>query len=152
MPELDRTVDAIIRQAIEEGKFKNLRGEGKPLDLRKNPFVKEEWRMAFDILSKEGYLLPWMEKRNEIERDLETAEKKLARTSDWRMGELAAGRDPGFVEAEWRRAQREFREAVAEINKRIDGYNLEVPGDVFHRSKIDVERILTIHQNNSRRE
>jgi hypothetical protein len=142
MPDLDRTIDALIRQAIEDGKFKNLRGEGKPLDLRKNPFVKEEWRMAFDLLSKEGYLLPWMEKRNEVERDLEAAQKVLARTWDWRMGELAAGRDPGFVDAEWRRAQREFREAVAEINKRIDSYNLEVPGNVFHRARVDAGRVI----------
>ncbi|TAK12795.1 MAG: DUF1992 domain-containing protein [Anaerolineae bacterium] len=142
MPDLDRLIDAIVRQAIEEGKLKNLKGEGKPLDLRKNPFVKEEWRMAFDVLSKEGYLLPWMEKRNEIERDAEAAQKKLARTWNWRTEELAAGHDPQFVEAEWRRAQREFREVVTGINKRIDSYNLEVPSDVFHRLKVDSARII----------
>lgn len=142
MPDLDRLIDAIVRQAIEEGKLSNLKGEGKPLDLRKNPFVKEEWRMAYDILSKEGHLLPWMEKRNEIERDLEAAEKKLARTANWRMDELAAGRDPQFVEAEWRRAQREFREAITAINKRIDAYNLETPSDVFHRLKVDAARVI----------
>lgn len=142
MPELDRVIDAIIRQAIEEGKFENLKGAGKPQDLRMNPFVKEEWRMAYDLLAQDGHLLPWMEKRNEIERALEKAEKGLRRTWNWRTEELAAGRAPAFVEAEWRRAQREFREVVTDINKSIDSYNLEVPGDVFHRAKVDAARVI----------
>lgn len=142
MPNLDRVIDLIVRQAIEEGKFKNLKGEGQPQDLRKNPFVKEEWRMAYDILSKEGHLLPWMEKRNDIDRALEAAEKKLARTWNWQADARAAGQDPQFVEAEWRRAQREFRETIAALNRQIESYNLEVPRDLFHRPQVDAARAI----------
>jgi DnaJ family protein C protein 28 len=136
----DRYIESVIRKAIEEGKFENLSGQGKPLDLGENPFVAPEWRMAFRILEKEGLALPWMEKRKQIEASFETARASLARTWAWRQEKLAIGESEGWVEAEWKKAVQVFEEQCAKLNKRIDDYNLETPGDVFQRERIDVGR------------
>jgi len=65
-PEIDPTVpnaEEQIRRAIEEGKFDNLPGKGKPLNLEQNPFEDPEWRLANHVLITSGFSLPWIEKR-----------------------------------------------------------------------------------------
>ena len=140
MPGKDRVIDAIIKKAMEEGKFDNLPGKGQPLNLENNPFVDESWRMAFDILKKDGFALPWMEKRSQIEDELAQAKMALARTWAWHQEKLAAGGKEPWIEQEWKTAQRKFEEKAVELNNRIDGYNLEVPSVTFQRKRINVER------------
>ena len=64
---LERIAEEKIKQAMEEGLFNNLPGMGKPIDWKENPFAPEDWKMAFDILKQNGYKLPWMDKREEID-------------------------------------------------------------------------------------
>lgn len=139
MPGRDRAIETIIRKAMEEGAFDNLSGKGKPLNLDDNPYVDPEWRMAFSILNNEGFALPWMEKRSQIEEDPALAKESLARTWVWRQEKTDDGRASAFVEDEWTQALSRFRELAADLNARIEGYNLEVPSDIFQRKKIDVE-------------
>jgi DnaJ family protein C protein 28 len=136
----DRAIEAIIQNAIENGAFDNLRGKGKPLDLRENPLVAKEWRMAYSMLEQEGFALPWMEDRKEIEKELQQAQKILKRTWDWRAAKHAQGEDNPLVESEWRKIQTQFSEVVADLNKRIDHYNAQIPSDIFYRPRIDVEQ------------
>ena len=146
MADKDRSIDAVIRKAMEDGKFDNLPGMGKPLKLDKNPYADPEWALAFDMLSKNGYALPWMEKRNEIESDLARAKETLARMWAWRQKRInddSGEFEPFFVENEWKTAVRKFEETVAAINKRIESYNLEVPGDVFMRLRVNAEREIS---------
>ena len=42
-------IEEQIRRAIQEGKFDDLPGKGKPLKLDENPFEESEWRMANKI-------------------------------------------------------------------------------------------------------
>jgi DnaJ family protein C protein 28 len=140
MPDIERGVDAIIRKAMEEGAFDDLRGKGKPLNLNENPFLEPEWRLAFSMLQNEGFTLPWMEKRNDIENELVAARESLARAWAWRQEKMAGGLEVTFIEGEWEKAQARFREKVADLNKRIQNYNLEAPALVFQRAKIDVEK------------
>jgi len=136
----DRAIEAIIQNAMENGAFDNLRGKGKPLNLRQNPLVAKEWRMAFSMLEQEGFALPWMEDRKEIEKELQLAQKTLKQTWDWRAAKLAQGEDSPLVESEWRKMQAKFSEVVAELNKRIDRYNAQIPADIFYRPRINVEQ------------
>lgn len=142
MSAVERGVEAIIQKAMREGAFDNLPGKGKPLDLKENPFVEREWQLAFRMLAQQGFALPWMDKRNEIESAFKAAKESLARTWEWRRNALAAGEPTAIVDAEWRRAERRFRESVEKLNKRIDDYNLEIPALVFYRAKILIEREL----------
>ena len=140
MTKLDRAIERIIQNAMDRGAFDNLRGKGKPLNMRENPLVAKEWRMAYSMLEQEGFALPWMEDRKEIEKQLKEALKVLKRTWDWRTVKLAEGDTSSLVESEWRKAQAQFSEIVVELNKRIDAYNAQIPADVFYRPRILLER------------
>lgn len=44
-----------IREAMEEGAFEQLEGEGRPLDLEVNPFEDPSLRMAHRLLRNNGF-------------------------------------------------------------------------------------------------
>jgi DnaJ family protein C protein 28 len=127
-------IEELLRQAIAEGKFDNLPGKGKPLQLDKeNPHADPAWELAYKILKDAGYSLPWIETIREIEADIESTrlELKLA----W-QGYLAArdeGTSANYTSAEWQQAQQTFREKMSVLNQRIRNYNLDVPNIRFQR-------------------
>jgi hypothetical protein len=61
-------VEKKIQDAIARGEFKNLEGEGKPLDLNDDEGVPNEHKMAFRILKNSGFIPPEIEMRKEIVR------------------------------------------------------------------------------------
>jgi DnaJ family protein C protein 28 len=133
-------IEEQIRRAMEEGQFENLPGKGKPLKLEGNAFEDPEWRMANKILRDGGFTLPWIEKRQKIEADLELARASLKRAWIWRQKGLIQNRPFEIVDGEWQRAEAVFREQIAVINKLIFAYNLEVPLPRFQRLVIDAAR------------
>lgn len=133
-------VEDQIRRAMEEGKFSNLRGKGKPLHLDENPLEDPEWRAAHHMLQSSGFTLPWIETRQEIEVALEKARISLARAWAWRNTALQEKHHPSDVEADWKRALAAFEEEITSLNKRIFSYNLEVPSEQFQRQMLNVER------------
>jgi DnaJ homolog subfamily C member 28 len=120
--------DDQIRRAMEEGEFENLPGKGRPLKLEEDAFEDPEWRLAHHLLRSSGYSLPWIEKRKEIEAGLQDARRDLALAWE-RRGSAAR----------WERAQEKFREAIAELNKKIFSYNLEAPNMQLQMLKVDAE-------------
>jgi DnaJ family protein C protein 28 len=146
-----RSIEELIRQAMEEGKFDDLPGKGRPLRLDENPFEDPEWRMAYQVLHNSGYSLPWLESRREILKDLEAAQAALVKTYAWHKAYLP-GAEPPFARAEWERAVKAFQEKITALNQRILSYNLIVPNDRFQLPLIkadqEVERIT--HPLNSR--
>ena len=50
-----------IREAQDSGEFKVDTGPDKQLDLEENPFVPEEWRLAFRVLKSGNYRPDWIE-------------------------------------------------------------------------------------------
>jgi DnaJ homolog subfamily C member 28 len=133
-----------IRRAIEEGKFDNLPGKGKPLHLEENPFEDPEWRLANHALKSSGFSLPWIEKRGEIEALIDLARTSLKRSDDRRQQALKEGMPASSVMAEWNKAMEKFREQAAEINRLILSYNLEVPALQLQMQKLSIERELEL--------
>ena len=71
-------IEEHLRKAIEEGKFDNLPGKGKPLHLNEsNPHADPEWELAYHIIKEGGYSLPWIETIREIETDIESSRLDL---------------------------------------------------------------------------
>lgn len=114
---------------MEEGKFDNLRGKGKPLALDENPYEPEEWRAAFRLLKNNDFTLPWIEAWAEIEREREQARQRL------RAGRSASGQPSEAARAA-------FLIQVAGLNRRILEYNLTVPRPVFQKPLLDPEKEL----------
>ena len=55
-----------IREALDQGEFEGLAGQGRPLDLDDDPWVPEDLRMCYKVLRNAGCLPPELELRKEI--------------------------------------------------------------------------------------
>jgi DnaJ family protein C protein 28 len=133
-------IEEHIRRAMEEGKFDDLPGKGKPLHLDENPHEDPEWRLAYRMLRESGFSLPWIETIREIEVEIEEARTGLGNAWAWRRTALAESQPYDFVQGEWERALKVFRERVVALNRRIRDYNLEVPVERFQRPLLRFER------------
>ncbi len=134
-----RNVEEQIRQAMEDGAFDDLPGKGEPLNIEENPFDPPEWRVAHHLLRSNGFSLPWIEERKEIEAMLAAERQALARAWRWRRRVLAAGQPVEKVEARWQQITDAFRARIAELNRLILSHNLKTPHPCFQRFFIDAE-------------
>jgi DnaJ family protein C protein 28 len=142
-----RGIDEIIRQAIEEGAFENLRGKGKPLNLDENPYLDKEWQLAYHLLKQNGFAPDFVEKRQAIEVQLGEAREALARSWAWRTNALNDGQDQDWVEGEWGKATAKFEERIAEINGSIKAYNISIPMPTLYKKPIALEEELALFAN-----
>jgi len=55
-----------ISQAMQEGVFNDLPGQGQPLKLDDDSHIPQEMRMAYRILKNSGHVSPEVEDRKEI--------------------------------------------------------------------------------------
>ena len=60
-------IEELIQRAIQEGKFSDLPGKGKPLRLDENPHADPDWQLAYHLLKENSFSLPWLELRQELE-------------------------------------------------------------------------------------
>lgn len=126
----DRWIERLLEAAHAEGKFDNLSGQGKPLQLEGNE-NDPEW--AAQHLMKQNEARPrWLEEDLAIRAALQTALNELNRTADY------VRQHPQHV-AEWGRAAERFRAQATDLNRRIRDYNLSTPLERLQRPRIDVE-------------
>jgi hypothetical protein len=132
----DDLIERQIQQAREQGAFDNLRGQGKPLThLDTDPLN--------NVLQAQGFTARWIELDHDIRQKIEVAEQAVRRTYEWVMQTRAGGSaDRHFAQAEWRNARRIFRERIAEINKLIRSYNLQVPPTIGQKFILKEEEEL----------
>jgi DnaJ family protein C protein 28 len=135
-------IEEHIRKAMEEGKFDDLPGKGKPLKLEDNTHEDPEWRLAYHVLREGGFSLPWIELQHEIDTEIDTMRTSLRSAWERRLKALGRGDAPLLVEQEWERAVKRFGEQVEKVNKRIFDFNLLAPSITVQRLKLDVEREL----------
>jgi DnaJ family protein C protein 28 len=134
-------VEEQLRKAMEEGKFDDLPGKGKPLRLDEiNPHADSDWELAYHIIKEGGFTLPWIETIREIEKEIEAARQELQRAWNWRQAALTASHPGADVTAEWERAQVVFKDKLEILKKRIRDYNLEVPNMRFQRPLLSYQK------------
>lgn len=121
-----------IRSAIESGEWDHLPGKGKPLQWKENPYEPPEWRMAFSLLRNQGFSLPWMEERKEIEQEIEALRARAA--------QACASGDSSAIKV-W------LEQQIHSLNRRIFRYNLEVPSVHFQLMPLNVEKELNRPEN-----
>ena len=140
-------VEEQIRRAMLAGKFSDLPGKGKPLHLDDNPHASPEWRLAYHLLQSNGYPLPWIERRREIEQGFELAYHNLRRGWIWRSTESASRLPSDQIETEWLQAAARFMVEVQRLNKLIRDYNLQAPADNLQlpliQPQLEIERLTT---------
>jgi len=132
-------VDKKIREAMEAGEFDNLSGSGAPIDLSENPFEDPDWRLAHRLMRNAGFAPSWIEERKDIDASLEAARITLSRNRSKVQRARNTVHEPA-ARQRWQAAQSSFQLKIAELNRRIDAWNLKTPGVAFQRKRIDVER------------
>lgn len=132
-------IDEPIKKAMQDGQFDNLPGKGKPLKLDDDPFADPEWQLAHHILKNSGFVLPWIETRREIEKDLAEARAELRRAWDWKQT-AAQNTFPAQIELQWQQSVKIFQEKITTLNKRIRDYNLQAPSERFHLFVLNSEK------------
>lgn len=137
MNRLESMAEKMLREAIEAGEFDDLPGKGQPVDLRENPFEDPDLRVVHKLLREAGFAPAWIEERKDIDATFEAAGQTLTRA--WKIYR-PAGISPN--DAAWERNVVEFREQVAELNRRLKLYNLKVPASVFQRSLFDADKVI----------
>jgi DnaJ family protein C protein 28 len=134
------SIEEIIRQAMQEGKFDDLPGKGKPLNLDQNPYEDPEWRVAHHLLKSGGYSLPWIEHLSEIHNNLQQARESLERAWNWQHREIARNSADDSELGEWLSAVEQFKEQAQKINDQIRSYNLAVPNPSFQIPLVEIDQ------------
>ena len=135
-----KDIDDPIKKAMQEGQFDDLPGKGKPLNLDQNPFADPEWELAHHMLKSSGYTLPWIEARQQIEKELEEARADLKRAWEWKQSAAAQKLPPAQVELQWQQRMSAFQEKVISLNQRIRDFNLQAPSDRFHLLVLNADK------------
>lgn len=136
-------IEEHIRRAMEQGKFDDLPGTGKPLNLHENPLENPDWRLAHHILQNCGFTLPWIETYREIEKELDNASQSLSRTWAWRQASQSGEETADEVEFEWQLAVKRFHQQITALNERISSYNMGVPVEIFQKPILNADREIT---------
>ena len=135
MTDHDDPIGKIIKQAMDDGKFDNLSGTGKPFPKDENPYEDPADWAAHRVLKASGFSLPWIEERKDIEQCIVMARASLIRS--W-LYHRDNPQGP-YNNERWKQAEETFREKMTEANKLIQSYNLKTPAAELHLFAVDIE-------------
>ncbi len=122
-------LDRQIRQAQEQGLFDNLRGHGQPLapdDQNVRAYAGDD-AMGLKILKDNDALPAWIE----LNREIAAMRAQCAKVLD---AYVAAPE-----KARRERLATDYRRLVAELNAKIDQYNMSVPARSLEQIRLRVE-------------
>jgi DnaJ family protein C protein 28 len=142
MDDLHRLVEEKLREAIAAGEFDDLPGRGRPQDLRVNPHVHPDDRLAHDMLHAHGFGLPWIEERRDLLRQREQLLEELRRAWQRWGGGLPSAVERNARRARWMRALERMRADAAELNRRIAAHNHVVPVPGMRVAAVDIDAEL----------
>lgn len=120
----DRVVEDLIQEALHQGDFRNLKGQGKPLDNKQsqNPYVDFVTHKINNVLIENGFTPEFIMLHKEIRDEIQDLKEKLK----FERQKLKFPADEED-EIEWEKILSEFSKNVKNINKKIDKFNLIVP-------------------------
>lgn len=123
-----------IQKAQQDGKFDNLRGQGKPFSHLETDALEQ-------LVKEQGFRPHFVELDAEIRAKLEIARQAVRRTYEWVQQARGGGSvDRHYAQDEWRKALSIFDERLAEINALIQTFNLELPEPLRQRQKFPLRR------------
>ena len=148
---MGRIAEGKIQEAIEEGKFDNLPGRGKPIVFDDDPLTPPHLRMVNRILRNANVLPEWMQ----IFRDIESERKQLfdlrnqlvRENHKWRLRLAQAPQAPGTARqyAAWHAKSRAaFLRLLKSVNTSILKFTIVAPSTAqpIASYKVDSEMAL----------
>jgi Domain of unknown function (DUF1992) len=139
-------VDKLIRDAQKEGKFDNLANHGKPINTEEeNPYIEEDWRLAFKVLENAGIAPAWVDLEKEVEDEIEKAKRNRLEHRRWlyrRLDDIKYGSTENFTRDLKRlyQAHQQFlkihSKKLEDLNLKISQFNSVCP--VKHLQKVNI--------------
>ncbi|KAH6933286.1 hypothetical protein HPB50_013999 [Hyalomma asiaticum] len=121
---IERLVEDLIQESMARGEFNNLPGSGKPLKFApENPYVDSTTRKLNEVLITNGYVPEWVM----LEREIAEEKRKLRSALSERRSQLGTAPLAGDEQRLWQEAVRSMNSAAAQINRKIDKFNMVVP-------------------------
>lgn len=140
----DDLIEELIQEGQDKGAFENLKGAGKPLDLRRNQYAPD-WELAHSLMKENKVLPPWIEKRNRIVAKLELMRMDITRKWAKYLQAYALARGDAHRTAlalEWHDICRQWDSELGELNKKIDDFNLSRPSDNLEIFRLELDSEL----------
>ena len=125
----ERLTEARILDAIRNGELDNLSGSGKPIEWKEQTLPHDR-QLAYELLQKNGFSLPWIEEGKEIRSELGVFRRLI---SDVQARNVLSS-------TSYTRQTLENR--LHKLNKKIMHYNMSAPLDRFHIPVLDFQREL----------
>lgn len=135
-----------IEEAIRNGAFDNLRGKGKPLNLQRNPFVPEEWEMAYSIMEANNIAPEWIGDRAEVLRRIDAFRLKVREAVTGYQAQQAAAVDAlarGQTAQQWVEQIKQLETQLVALNRQIELVNFKQPTIHLEIFKLRLDEELT---------
>ncbi len=144
-------VDRQIEEAQARGDMDVPEEARKRIDLSENPYVPEDKRMAYKIMADNDTPPEWIDDGKTIRALISKAIARLEQSHEthvYILRKLEGRRDADSIYARldahkrWDEACARYRRAVAEINEKINTYNLRVPISTLQRLYLDADQAI----------
>ncbi|XP_012681972.2 dnaJ homolog subfamily C member 28 [Clupea harengus] len=137
---VERLVEDLIQESMARGDFQNLSGSGKPLSkFQHNPYADPATHNLNRILIDNGYQPEWIVLQKEIRENLAKLRAGLLKARA-QLGDPMMPQE----QLKWQERCGNFAVDLANLNKRVDTFNLIVPllnqQQVHFSLKREVER------------
>jgi len=122
-------VEEQIQEAMEQGKFDDLPGKGKPLNLDVNPYAGDQ-ELAFKMLKDNNFTLPWIADRNRLFEEIADFRERML--YQWQLHgaqvlAMARGGQEGVAQRRWTALIMQWQAGIDRLNKRIQDVNMGIP-------------------------
>lgn len=145
---VERLVEDLIQESMAKGEFDNLSGKGKPIKRDTyNPYVDFTTHKLNQVLIDNGFMPKWLVLEKEIRQDIKHARDKLQHARSALNHQVMTQAETN----KWNRALETFKTEVANVNKKINKYNMIVPvltkQLVQYNTKNEIRKISGSEQN-----
>lgn len=145
-------VEKLIKDARDRGKFDNLSNHGHPIKIEEeNPYVDEDWRMAYKVMENANVAPAWVELEKEVEADLDRARRDREEHRRWvlrRLDDIKNGPTQYFAR-DLRRLRlhhesflKNHAARLVELNNKIERFNYLCPVNNLLKIKIQIPELI----------
>lgn len=140
----DNLIEDIISDGTNRGLFDNLKGKGKPLDLTRSAFGRDQ-ELAHNLLKENDIAPAWIMQRNDILAKQAKLRAEMARQWERHEGSFrvaVTGEARGRLTISWDDVCLRWLAQIEELNKDIRSYNLKRPSENLELFQLNLEKEL----------
>lgn len=131
-------VEQQVTEAIQQGTFENLSGQGKPLDFSEDSLVPDDQRLAYKLLKNNDLTPAWIGERTDIQTKIGHWRATLQsqfRHYQVRWEEVTLHEEKVIIQQQWTDYLEQHQAKLQQVNRDIRALNLQQPVaslEIFH--------------------